>query len=64
METWLSIATDPNHIIAELLFNLVFDGLIIALGYGILIKKIVLPYLSKNIHRYVDSKHNVEHEEY
>jgi hypothetical protein len=64
METWWSVATDPNHIIAELIFNLVFDGLIIALGYGIIIKKVIMPYLRRNIHKYIDTKHNVTHEEY
>lgn len=64
METWWSVTTDPNHIIAELIFNLIFDGLIITLGYGIIIKKIVMPHLRKNIHKYIDTKHNVEHEEY
>jgi hypothetical protein len=63
-ETWWSITTDPNHIIAELLFNLIFDGLILAVGYGIIIKKIVFPYLRKNIHKYIDGKHNIEHDEY
>jgi hypothetical protein len=61
-ETWLDIVTDPNHIIAEIIINALFDGLIIALGYGIIIKKIVLPYLRKNIHKYVDDKHGVNHE--
>lgn len=64
METWYTIVTDPNHIIAEVIINIVFDLLIITLGYGIIIKKIVIPYLQKNIHKYVDSKHNVTHEEY
>ena len=64
METWWSIVTDPNHIVAEIIWNIIFDGLIIALGYGIIIKKFVLPYLRKNIHKYIDDRHLVEHEEY
>lgn len=64
METWVDIVTDPNHIIAEVIINIVFDGLIIALGYGIIIKKVVMPALRKNIHKYIDQKHNMEHEEY
>ena len=62
-ETWFDIVTDPNHIIAEIIINILFDGLIIALGYGIIIKKVVMPYLRKNIHRYVDDKHGVVHAE-
>ena len=64
METWIDIVTDPNHIIAEVIINIVFDGLIIALGYGIIVKKVVMPYLRRNIHKYIDTKHNMEHEEY
>jgi hypothetical protein len=63
-ETWIDIVTDPNHIIAEIIINLVFDGLIIALGYGIIIKKIVMPALRKNVHKYIDQRHGVQHEEY
>lgn len=58
-ETWIDIVTDPNHIIAEVVWNIIFDVLIIALGYGILIKKIVLP----KIHKYIDDKHDVKHAE-
>lgn len=57
-ETWWTIASDPNHIFAELFWNIVFDGLIIALGYGIIIKKIILP----KIHKYIDDKHGVKHQ--
>jgi hypothetical protein len=63
-ETWINILTDPNHIIAEIIINFIFDILIITLGYGIIVKKIILPYLRKNIHKYIDTKHNIEHEEY
>ena len=58
-ETWWEIALDPNHVIAELIWNIVFDLLIITLGYGIIVKKIVLP----KIHKYIDDKHGVEHPE-
>jgi hypothetical protein len=63
-ETWWGIVTDPNHIIAEVIINILFDGLIIALGYGIIIKKVVMPYLRKNIHKYIDDRHDMKHEEY
>jgi len=62
-ETWINIVTDPNHIIAEVIINIVFDTVIIALGYGIIIKRVVIPYLRKNIHKYVDDKHGVTHAE-
>lgn len=58
-EAW-SVFSDPAHIMAEIGWNIIFDLLIITLGYGIIIKKIVLP----KIHKYIDDKHGVEHEEY
>jgi hypothetical protein len=58
-ETWWAIATDPNHIVAEIIWNIVFDGLIIAVGYGILVKKLILP----KIHKYIDDKHDIKHAE-
>lgn len=57
-ETWLTILLDPNHIVAELAWNLIFDLLIISIGYGIIIKKIILPH----IHKYIDDKHGVKHQ--
>jgi hypothetical protein len=58
-ETWLDIVLDPNHIFAELIWNILFDVLIISIGYGIIIKKMVLPY----IHKYIDNKHGIYHKE-
>lgn len=57
-ETWLDVLLDPNHIAAELIWNFVFDVLIITVGYGIIIKKIILPH----IHKYIDDKHGVKHQ--
>jgi hypothetical protein len=57
-ETWLDIFLDPNHIAAELMWNLLFDVIVITVGYGIIIKKIVLP----RIHKYIDDKHGVKHQ--
>jgi hypothetical protein len=57
-ETWIDILTDPNHIMAELVWNFVFDVIVITVGYGIIIKKIILP----RIHKYIDDKHGVKHQ--
>ena len=58
-EAW-KVFSDPSHIIAEIGWNIIFDLLIITLGYGIIVKKIILP----KIHKYIDDKHDVKHEEY
>lgn len=62
-ETWLDIFLNPSHIIAELLWNLVFDVILISLGYGVVIKKIVMPYLKRTIHKHIDTKHGIQHKE-
>jgi hypothetical protein len=56
-ETWWSIFTDPNHIVAELLWTLLQDILIGWLLYGVLWKKVMLP----KIHAKFDEQHGLTH---
>ena len=61
--TWCDIihtTTDPAHIVAELLFNIVFDGLILFLLWG----KIIKPRLMKQVHKELDAEHGVTHEDH
>jgi len=44
-----------NHIIAEFFWNAVFAVIVYAFSKARTLRK---------IHKYVDSKHNIEHEEY
>jgi hypothetical protein len=60
-ETWWEIFSDPNHIIAELLWTIIQDGLFVALLYGVVFKKMILPKLRKDIHREIDKEHGFEH---
>jgi hypothetical protein len=61
-ETWLEIATDPNHIIAELIWTAIFDGLFVWFLYGVVFKKYLLPKLRKDIHTEIDAEHGVTHD--
>jgi hypothetical protein len=61
-ETWWSIAFDPNHIIAELFWTIVFDGVIVALLYNVVFKRYVLPRLRRQIHKEIDEEHGITHE--
>lgn len=62
-EEFLSIATDPAHLLFELLFSLIFDVLIVSFVYGILIKKFIIPKLRREIHKEIDEEHGyIEHE--
>lgn len=60
-ETWWSIATDPDHIIAELLWSLVFDVFFVAFLWGVVWKRLLLPKLRRDIHREIDAEHGVDH---
>ncbi|CAB5219775.1 hypothetical protein UFOVP221_135 [uncultured Caudovirales phage] len=60
-ETWWEIALDPNHIIAELLWTIVFDGVFVWFFYNIIFKKHILPKLRKDIHAEIDEEHGIEH---
>jgi hypothetical protein len=61
-ESWWSIAFDPNHIIAELIWTIIFDGLFVWFLYGFVFKKLILPKLRKDIHREIDAEHGISHE--
>jgi hypothetical protein len=55
------IFTDPGHILAELGWTIIQDGLVVAVLYGIVFKKMILPKLRKDIHREIDEEHGIEH---
>jgi len=59
-ETWWGIFTDPNHIKAELLWNLIQDGLIIFLLWGKVFKKLMTK-VTHHVHREIDEAHGYEH---
>jgi hypothetical protein len=62
-ETWADIAFDTNHIIAEVIWTIAFDGIIVAFLYNLIWKKIVLPKVKKDIHEQIDKEHNITHKE-
>ena len=59
-ETWQDIAFDPNHIIAELIFTVVFDGIVVWLLWGIVFKRMILPKLRRQIHQEIDEEHGID----
>jgi hypothetical protein len=56
-ETWWDIFSDPNHIIAELLWSFIQDGIIIFLGYKLLWSKVIYP----RMHAKFDKEHGLDH---
>jgi hypothetical protein len=61
-ESWWSIALDPNHIIAELLWTIAFDFIVVAFLYNVVFKRYVLPKMRKQIHDEIDAEHGVTHD--
>jgi hypothetical protein len=59
-ETFWDIALDPNHIMAEIVWNVIFDGVVVAFLYGVVFKKVILPKIRREIHREIDSEHGIE----
>jgi hypothetical protein len=55
------VFSDPAHILAELGWTIIQDGLFVAVLYGIVFKKMILPKLRKDIHREIDEEHGFEH---
>lgn len=62
-QEFLSVAFDPAHILAELFFTIVFDGLVIAVLYQIVFKKLLLPRMCRDIHRQIDEEHGLGHDD-
>ena len=59
-ELW-AITFDPAHIVSELIWQLVFDGVFVALLYGVVFKRWLLPRLRREIHKDLDAEHGIEH---
>jgi len=55
-ETWWTILTDPNHLIAEAIVGFVEELLVLGIGYALGRKKIW-----QKIHKQFDEEHNIEH---
>jgi len=57
----LSISLDPAHILSELIWQVVFDGLFVAFLYGVVYRRWLLPRLRREIHKDLDAEHGIEH---
>jgi hypothetical protein len=60
---YLGMLHDPAHILFEVTISIVFDFLIIYVGYQIVVKKHIIPRLRKQIHDEIDREHDLTHEE-
>lgn len=58
-EEFLELATDPAHLLFELSFSLVFDILIVSVIWGIVIKKIIIPRVKRDVHKELDAEHGI-----
>lgn len=62
-EAW-EIFTDPGHFLAEVGFTLIIDFVVLFLGYQLLVKRVVIPRLRKQIHRELDTELGVSKEQH
>jgi hypothetical protein len=60
-QDYVSVSFDPAHILAELTFTIVFDFVLLWLGYKIFFKGYILPRLRRDIHRDIDVEHGYVH---
>jgi len=60
LDAW-NIFTDPGHFVAEIGFTLILDFVVLFLGYQLLVKRVLIPRLKKQIHRDLDAELGVDH---
>lgn len=63
-EEYLYLLQDPAHVMFEITISVIFDFLIIFMGYKLFLKKIVLPKLRREIHKELDDEHHVIHHDH
>lgn len=60
-EFW-AVFTDPAHALSELASAIIFDLVVIALLWGVLIKKVIIPRITKRVHAEIDREHGIDHD--
>lgn len=63
-ERYMSLLTDPAHILFEITISILFDVIIVYLGYQLIVKKLIIPKLRRDIHRELDAEHHIEHHDH
>jgi len=56
-ETWWTILSDPNHIIAEVIISIIMEIVTLSLGYVFARKKIW-----QKLHELFDREHDITHD--
>jgi hypothetical protein len=60
---YIAMLHDPAHILFEVTISIIFDFMIVYVGYQILVKRFIIPRLRKEIHAEIDREHELVHEE-
>lgn len=63
-DEYVHLLQDPAHILFEITLSVVFDFVIIYLGYQLFIKRVVIPRIRRELHREIDAEHHVEHHDH
>jgi hypothetical protein len=60
---YIAMLHDPAHILFEITLTIIFDFLIVYVGYKVVVKRFILPRLRKEIHAEIDREHELTHED-
>lgn len=64
LEEYFALMTDPAHILFEITISVLFDVIVVYLGYQLFFKRLIIPKLRRDIHRELDDEHHVEHHDH
>lgn len=57
LQEYVELLHDPAHILFELTFTIIFDFVIVYLGYQLVFKKFMLPKLKERLKREIHEEH-------
>lgn len=57
-EGYFGLLTDPAHLAFEVTFSIFFDIIVV----GLIVQKLIIPKLRKDIHKEIDQEHGITHE--
>lgn len=60
-DEYLALLQDPAHILFEITIGILFDLIIVYVGYQLIVKRLIIPRLRRDIHKEIDDEHGIKH---
>ena len=60
LQDYIEMLHDPAHWLFEITVSIIFDFAIIYVGYQVLVKRVIIPRLRREIHEEIDREHEQE----